>query len=187
MATTIADLNKVELKNRTLWFDGDSTVAEPEIVRLLSAGLPVEGLFVGSISKSIQQYNSLVPPDQQIRVKSQVGDLTYDWNIPEKYKNLDLVEFLKNTLVERATNLSDSDWDLRAMRVAQELSLYYKLGLEHILRALIYIINTLRTNNIVWGVGRGSSVSSYVLYLIGVHDVDSVKYELDIADFLRTE
>ena len=48
-----------------------------------------------------------------------------------------------------------------------------------------YIIDTLRENNIVWGVGRGSSVSSYMLYLIGVHKVDSIKYNLNINEFIR--
>jgi DNA polymerase III alpha subunit len=37
----------------------------------------------------------------------------------------------------------------------------------------------------VWGIGRGSSVSSYVLYVLGVHDVDSYAYDLDIGDFLH--
>jgi DNA polymerase III alpha subunit len=43
----------------------------------------------------------------------------------------------------------------------------------------------MRDNNIVWGVGRGSSVSSYVLYLLGVHRVNSLYYDLDIHEFLR--
>jgi len=43
----------------------------------------------------------------------------------------------------------------------------------------------MRKNNLVWGVGRGSSVSSYLLYLIGVHKVDSYKYRLDIKEFLK--
>jgi DNA polymerase III alpha subunit len=43
----------------------------------------------------------------------------------------------------------------------------------------------MRSNNIVWGVGRGSSVASYVLYLLGVHKVDSIKYGLDIREFLK--
>ena len=67
------------------------------------------------------------------------------------------------------------------------MELYQKLGLIDILRTLIFVINTLIENNIVWGVGRGSSVSSYVLYLIGVHDVDSFQYGLNIEEFLRTE
>jgi DNA polymerase III alpha subunit len=45
----------------------------------------------------------------------------------------------------------------------------------------------MKERNIVWGVGRGSSVASYVLFLIGTHKVDSVKYELDFNEFLKGE
>jgi DNA polymerase III alpha subunit len=38
---------------------------------------------------------------------------------------------------------------------------------------------------VLWGVGRGSSVASYCLYILGVHKVDSIKYELDIHEFLK--
>ena len=69
----------------------------------------------------------------------------------------------------------------------EEIKIYKNLELMDVLATLIYIINTLVDNNIVWGVGRGSSVSSYVLYLIGVHDIDSFKYDLKIEDFLRTK
>jgi DNA polymerase III alpha subunit len=48
-----------------------------------------------------------------------------------------------------------------------------------------YLVDTLRKNIIVWGVGRGSSVASYILYLIGVHRIDSLYYDLDIAEFLK--
>jgi DNA polymerase III alpha subunit len=48
-----------------------------------------------------------------------------------------------------------------------------------------YVVDTLRANNVVWGVGRGSSVASYVLFIIGVHKIDSVKYDLDWREFLR--
>jgi DNA polymerase III alpha subunit len=50
---------------------------------------------------------------------------------------------------------------------------------------LKYLVDTLRENKVLWGVGRGSSVASYVLYLIGVHKIDSLKYNLDIAEFLK--
>jgi DNA polymerase III alpha subunit len=53
------------------------------------------------------------------------------------------------------------------------------------LRYLKYMVDTLRANNIVWGVGRGSSVASFVLYLLGVHRINSIYYNLDIAEFLR--
>jgi DNA polymerase III alpha subunit len=54
-----------------------------------------------------------------------------------------------------------------------------------VLKCLKYIIDTLRNNNLIWGVGRGSSVASYVLYLMGVHKVDSIKYDLNPEEFLR--
>ena len=70
-------------------------------------------------------------------------------------------------------------------RTTHELYLYDKYGIIDVLKVCVYIVDTLRKHNIIWGVGRGSSVSSYVLYLIGIHKVDSIKYELDINEFLK--
>jgi DNA polymerase III alpha subunit len=70
-------------------------------------------------------------------------------------------------------------------RVGQELLLYQERGLFDLLRYLKYLVDTLRTHNIVWGVGRGSSVASYVLFLIGVHKIDSIYYELSVEEFLK--
>jgi DNA polymerase III alpha subunit len=70
-------------------------------------------------------------------------------------------------------------------RVSEELEAFIKHGMLDLLFVLKYIVDTLRQNNIVWGVGRGSSVASYVLYLIGVHKIDSIKYNLDWQEFLR--
>ena len=55
----------------------------------------------------------------------------------------------------------------------------------NLLRYMIYLVDFMRENGIVWGVGRGSSVASYVLYLIGVHKIDSIKFGLDWREFLR--
>lgn len=187
MAITIVGSNNTELKTRTLWYDGDSTISESEIVKMLTIGLPVDGMFVEKLTSDISRYNKLVPPDQRIGVKTEVRGLTFDWNIPSEYKQLDLIEYCNEALETYCSGMMEDERNVRFVRVARELSLYFQLGLQDVLRTLIFIINTLRANNIVWGVGRGSSVSSYVLYLIGVHDVDSVKYELDITDFLRIE
>jgi DNA polymerase III alpha subunit len=65
------------------------------------------------------------------------------------------------------------------------LLLYQERDLFNLLRYLKYTIDTFRKNNIVWGVGRGSSVASYCLFLLGVHKIDSMYYDLDIAEFLR--
>ena len=70
-------------------------------------------------------------------------------------------------------------------RVNQELELFIQHGMLDLLFYLKYLVDTMREHNIVWGVGRGSSVASYVLYLIGVHKIDSIKYGLDIHEFLK--
>ena len=70
-------------------------------------------------------------------------------------------------------------------RVELELELFIQHGMLDLLFYLKYLVDTMREHRIVWGVGRGSSVASYVLYLIGVHKVDSLKYKLDIHEFLK--
>jgi DNA polymerase III alpha subunit len=97
------------------------------------------------------------------------------WNMPEQYNKFDIVGWL----VEQCQTQQQIN------RVAQELVLYDERNLMSLLQFLKYMITMFREHNIVWGVGRGSSVSSYVLYLLGVHKVDSMMYNLDVADFLR--
>jgi len=197
---------KTELIDRTLWFDGDSTVAADRVEELISTGMPVEGLFVEQLTADIKRYNKLVKGDEKITIKEGINPLDFSWNIPEEFKNLDvreyvcghydnaisgkvLEEFIKQgwVVMDGQTRMVSDEETKRRERVWLELDLYERLGLTDVLRVLIYVINTLQAHNVVWGVGRGSSVASYVLYLIGVHDIDSVEYDLDITDFLRDE
>ncbi len=97
------------------------------------------------------------------------------WYIPTDIKELDLNVFF----AERVSTVEE------ALRVAEELALYRERGMEPMLRFMIHLVNVMRENKIVWGVGRGSSVSSYLLYLVGLHSINSVKYNLDIKEFIR--
>lgn len=179
-------LNKTILRDRTLWFDGDSSYPADAISKvLMSSSTP----FVDQFNADIRQYNSLVGTDKQIRVKIENRPFNFEWNIPDEYKTLDVrsyvIEKLQHEIASNGWIDGDGEISKRAVRVANELKLYEKHGLNDVLRVLIFVINTLTNQGVVWGVGRGSSVSSYVLYLMQVHDVDSVKYELNITDFLH--
>lgn len=176
-------MSKTELKDRTLYYDGDTEVTPDRVIDLIDRGL--RDLYVSEVTDDIKQYNRL--SSNKLTKKDDIRPLSFEWNIPEKYKNLDVIEYVIDKWAVECVNkeITSEDADLRAKRVSDELHLYKELNLLPILRAIIYVINTLQDKKIVWGVGRGSSVSSYVLYLLGVHDVDSVKYDLDIADFLR--
>ena len=101
--------------------------------------------------------------------------LQSNWRMPVEYKELDIAAYV--------LGLCKEEHELQ--RVGEELILYQERNLFDLLRYLKYLIDTLRKNNIVWGVGRGSSVASYVLFLIGVHKIDSVYYNLNIDEFLK--
>jgi len=101
--------------------------------------------------------------------------LQSNWRMPKEYKNLDIAEYV--------LSLCQAEHELQ--RVGQELLLYQERDLFDLLRYLKYLVDTLRKNNVIWGVGRGSSVASYVLFLLGVHKIDSLFYSLDIEEFLK--
>ena len=119
--------------------------------------------------------------DLDVNLLKILGDTDYDrintYNIPEHYKTLDVKEYVRK-LVEQG----DSD---QTGRVEMELTMFEERGLFPVIQILIYIIETMRKHKLVWGVGRGSSVASYVLYLLGVHKIDSLKHNLDIKEFLK--
>jgi DNA polymerase III alpha subunit len=129
--------------------------------------------------KDIEQFNK-VATELELNTISDISSISKEFNIPLHYKELDVEEFIHSKMPA-----SGQDVKIKTARVDMELAMYKERGLYPILQLLIYIIDTMRKHNLVWGVGRGSSVSSYVLYLLGVHKVDSYKYNLDIKEFLK--
>jgi len=104
-----------------------------------------------------------------------IRDNLSDWRLPEEYQNLDVKSYL----------LSKCKTDQQKNRVLYELDEFNNRDMLIVLKWLTYFVDTMREHNKIWGVGRGSSVSSYVLYLIGIHKVDSLLYDLDIKEFLK--
>lgn len=111
-----------------------------------------------------------------------------EWFMPDKYKNLDIMDYLLTRVMEELQCPDDVhvldntvEWD----RVRAEMNAFNNHNMINMLRYMVYLVDFMRENKIVWGVGRGSSVASYVLYLIGIHKIDSLKYNLDWREFLR--
>jgi DNA polymerase III alpha subunit len=135
-----------------------------------------------SDSPDVQQYNLVSNTPLNLY---QTLDLSIDefdhalqssWAMPTEYKQLDIEAWLYT---------QTPPWDPNHTRVEEELAAYKSRNMIDLLRWLKYFVDTCRANNVVWGVGRGSSVASYVLFLIGVHRIDSIKYNLDWQEFLR--
>lgn len=103
-----------------------------------------------------------------------------NWFMPETFKNIGDIELLQ--VIHGLDNNNNSN---TKARIEYEFNVFRNRNLLNVLRFLLYFVTTCRDNNIVLGVGRGSSVSSYILYLIGIHKVDSIKYNLDFSEFLK--
>lgn len=97
------------------------------------------------------------------------------WHMPDEYKRLDIAEYI----------LSLCETEAELQRCGHELLLYQERGLFDLLKYLKYLVDIMLANNVIWGVGRGSSVASYVLYKLGVHRIDSMFYDLSPEEFLR--
>lgn len=97
-----------------------------------------------------------------------------NWFVPTRYKNMDIETYL----IEHCPNQNHD-------RLVRELELYRKNKMIPMLQTMKYIVDSLRENHIVWGVGRGSSVASYALFLLGVHKIDSIEYDLPIEEFFK--
>jgi len=126
--------------------------------------------------KDIKGYLNILDVECLDYPKPKTSIDTENWLIPQEYNDFDIEEFLVRSCPEE-------NYD----RLITELDLYRKNGMMPVLKTMKYIVDSLRANNIVWGVGRGRSVASYVLYLIGVHKIDSVKYNLPIDEFFKGE
>ena len=161
---------------------------ENDICDLLMQGQAIDSLKsltidqsinLEELSRHIERPDSLLtwtfPYNQETSVPEFDLQQQSNWHMPEHYKQLDIADHV--------LSLCESDAELQ--RCGAELLLYQERNLFDLFRYLTYLVDVMRENQLIWGVGRGSSVASYVLYKLGVHRIDSMYYELDPQEFLR--
>jgi DNA polymerase III alpha subunit len=155
-----------------------TSLKEDDLVELLYQGKSGALTVANDMLQSYKAGCQALGQDPVFIVKEipdSVEDAVTQWNIPQSIAELDLDVYF----AEKVSTLEE------ATRVAEELALYRERKMEPMLRFMIHLVNVMTEHKIVWGVGRGSSVSSFLLYLAGLHSVNSVKYNLDIKEFIR--
>jgi DNA polymerase III alpha subunit len=115
-----------------------------------------------------QKFHTISVPEWHAQQQS-------NWHMPDEYKQLDIAAHI--------LGLCESEAELQ--RCGAELLLYQERNLFDLLRYLKYLVDVMKKNNVIWGVGRGSSVASYALYKLGVHRINSMYYKLNVEEFLR--
>lgn len=164
---------------------GEMIFTEADVCNLLMQGHQLEELSNLIVDSTVDLSNipnivDPVPKFQQQRFYSCSAPEWHtlqqqNWHMPIEYQQLDIAEYILGLCTTEA----------ELQRCGEELLLYQERDLFNLLRYLKYLVDTMTVNKIIWGVGRGSSVASYVLYKLGVHRIDSMYYKLDVHEFLR--
>jgi hypothetical protein len=167
---------------------GELVFAEDDVVNLVMQGRNIDtlqNLVVDSsinleeLARYVERPDSLLTWTFPYNAETSVPEFHVaqqtNWHMPDEYKQLDIAQYILELCTTEA----------ELQRCGAELLLYQERNLFDLLRYLKYLVDTMTVNNVIWGVGRGSSVASYVLYKLGVHRIDSMFYNLDVHEFLR--
>jgi len=166
---------------------GRTIVEADSVIDLILKGIDLTTVVVED-SPLIQAYNewcaNFDKPDYLLNLpepmdhspEEEHAERATTWFISSDIQQIDVRRFL---LEEMCND------DVCRDRVNLEMDLFEERGLEPLLQLMMFLVDHFRRNKIVWGVGRGSSVASYVLFLIGVHKIDPILYGLDVHDFLK--
>jgi DNA polymerase III alpha subunit len=134
---------------------------------------------IESLIKHVEDPGQLItwtfPADSNVSVPDWDSIQQKRWHMPTEYQQMDIAAHV----------LALCKTDAELQRTGEELMLYQEKNMFDLLKYLKYLVDVMKTHQVIWGVGRGSSVASYILYLLGVHRVDSMFYDLDPREFLR--
>jgi len=180
------------LKNRYIDILGNVIIKKENIIELFYEKdnlINSSNIFFENCSE-VEKYNQEVDKNinnKSLRLKTE-KDINYEknlqelidkkskkWFIPEIYQKIDIENWFYSK------NLNEKE----RKRISDELKLFKKYDLYDLLKLLIYISDVIKEKKLVTGVGRGSSVSCFCLYVIGIHRINPIEYDLDYNEFFK--
>lgn len=172
----------IDLGNRRILDDGTVILSPEAVVEVMYAGGSLDGVWVEP-SEDVTMHNDsnrMLDTDMsQLRSTDgpRYGNTRWfdQWLTPEPHASMDVLEHC----LARCSDQAERD------RVAMEYAMFDERGMLPVLRHLVFMVDALREGGVTWGVGRGSSVSSLILYLIGINRINPMDYDLDINEFLK--
>jgi DNA polymerase III alpha subunit len=179
---------KTKLLHRELQYNGVSIVDPQDVNDLLLRGVKPSQIEVTQFNPDIETFNQYFPlesiheADFSAHIK-----IDLEWILPTKYLDLDIQEHILSVFSERLKSLqySPTETELAIARVSLELEEFRKRDLFLVLRSIIYVLDRFQETGQVWGVGRGSSCASYILFLLRLHVVDSIKFQVPLEEFFH--
>lgn len=176
-----------ELDNRRLRLDGVSEIHPDDVSHFLLLNIHPQKLRITKSSEEIEQFNEQVPIEEELKISSDEEIfLDSSYNIPDFYSSLDIEKYIKNKFELNKPLYSIQENKKAIQRIELELNEIKERDLTDFFRTIIYIIHVLQENSVVWGVGRGSSCASYILFILGLHVVDCVKFNISHNEFFHS-
>lgn len=169
----------LELRQRLLLADGTSVIDEDEAARIIFKDGSLPGHFRVEASDAVVKYD-LVYGTQS----------SWDGNEPTlvpQYKASDEEqEQLLATLYDSKRLIEDQASGYDAIgRLEDELTFFVDNDSIPFLCMLKNLVERFKRDGVVWGVGRGSSCACYVMYLLEVHDINSLRFGIDFSEFSK--
>lgn len=178
----------VELAERALRFDGVSLLHPEQVEHFLLRGMKPSQIRVTEITPELECFNQHVSTNE--RLSDQLLEpISFEmtWRLPKEYLELDVEQHVSVVFRERLPALAydSSQTEAAINRVAQEISEFERRGLFNLLRVIIYILDRFKETGQVYGVGRGSSCASFILFLLGLHVVDTIRFNVPLEEFIH--
>lgn len=176
----------VQLSDRELRFDGVSIIHPEQVAAALLRGVQPSELRLTEHSPDTLLFNDN-SAERLLTACQEPIKLDFTWLLPEPYLSMDLGA----TIVDRAeARLIELNYPLDVNhlaleRIMEEYEEIEKRGMVEFFKTIIYILDTFRQQGVVWGVGRGSSCASYILFILGLHSVDAVLYDVPMSEFFH--
>ena len=129
---------------------GEPIVNCNDLIELVYQGYDVNKVKVND--DRVEKYNTIVEElaldwpslqkltDIDITVEDYDRALQSDWYMPDEYKQMNVEDHIRSLAKTQEEKI----------RVEEELILYRKYNVLNVLKFLVYLIETMRDNNIVW-------------------------------------
>jgi DNA polymerase-3 subunit alpha len=164
---TLDDQNRMKYESPELYFKNEAEM------RQLYPNLP-------------QAYENTVKIAEQINLELDYNDfLLPEVDVPAEFA--DMQAFLKALCYEAAKKKYSEVTETISKRIDYELSVIHKMGFDGYFLVVKDLVDAARKMDVPVGPGRGSAAGSIVSYLLGITQIDPLKYNLFFERFLNPE